>query len=199
VSTRCFRQRAAGLDFFLWESCNISSEDFIYEHGPKAKGCTVFRTTRSARQHQKPGRQELLLQIQELIPEDVEFLRRFIEDSPTGLRSSHEQLIEAFAQPYLAKRELERVGLGESDQVKKIDEMIIELNEKFHTGIEEDFHPYLASMISGDLSFLKSTDEDAIRFYRGLAVQYARTNHLKRWKQSWINGGSTSTRESQIH
>jgi hypothetical protein len=118
--------------------------------------------------------------LQELIPEDVEFLRRFIEDSPTALRSAHEQLIEAFAQPYVAKREFERLGLADSYQVKKIDEMIIELNEKFHTGIEEDFRPYLASMISGDLSFLKSTDEDAIRFYRGLAVQYARTNHVKK-------------------
>jgi hypothetical protein len=45
--------------------------------------------------------------LQELIPEDVEFLRRFIEDSLTALRSSHEQLIEAFAQPYLAKGEIE--------------------------------------------------------------------------------------------
>ena len=116
--------------------------------------------------------------LQELGPEDVEFLRMFISDSPAGLRASHEELIEAFTLPHIAKRKLERLGLADSEHMGQVNNTIIELNERFHTGIEEDFQPYLTRMISGDLAFLNST-EDAIKFYRGLAVQYARTNHVK--------------------
>ena len=87
-------------------------------------------------------------------------------------------LIEDLTLPHLAKRKLERLGLADSEHMEQVNETIIELNERFHTDIEEDFQPYLARMISGDLTFLDST-EDAIKFYRGLAVQYARTNHVK--------------------
>ena len=44
--------------------------------------------------------------------------------------------------------------------------------------IEEDFQPHLAAMISSDLSFLEDAREAALS-YKGLSVQYARTNHMK--------------------
>jgi Protein of unknown function (DUF4238) len=56
--------------------------------------------------------------------------------------------------------------------------MIVELNENLHTGIEDDFRPYLEAMISGSVAFLDEPAQAAV-FYRGLAVQYARTNHIR--------------------
>lgn len=117
--------------------------------------------------------------LQELSAEDVAFLRMFVGDSPTMLKDSHEQLIDAFALPHLAKRRLEKLGLTNSPSMADTDEVIVELNEGLHTRIEEDFRPYLVAMRSGSLDFLKN-DKEAAAFFRGLAVQYARTNHIKK-------------------
>lgn len=126
------------------------------------------------------GAENYFYRLQELSPEDVNFLREgIIKDSPEGLKASHEQLVNAFIVPYLAKRRLEALGLAKSEAMAEIDRMIIDLNDKLHTNIEEDFQPHLAAMISGDLSFLEDSSEAAM-FYRGLAAQYARTNHIKK-------------------
>jgi hypothetical protein len=125
------------------------------------------------------GAENYFYRLQELSPEDVDFLREaIIKDSPEGLKASHEQLVDAFVVPYLAKRKLESLGLAKSEAMAETDRMITELNEKLHTNIEEDFQPHLAAMISGDLSFLEDAREAAL-FYKGLSVQYARTNHMK--------------------
>jgi hypothetical protein len=117
--------------------------------------------------------------LQELSPEDVEFVRAVaINDSPAGLKASHEQLLRAFTLPYLAKRKLEHTGSAASDMMMEIDRMIVELNENYHTSIEDVFKPHLDSMLSGDLSFLEDPAK-ASTFYWGLAVQYLRTNHIK--------------------
>lgn len=117
--------------------------------------------------------------LKEVSPEDVEFIRGIaINDSPEGLKASHEQLVRAFTLPYFMKQELERTGSATSDDMMEIDRMIAELNENYHTSIEDVFKPYLSSMLSGDLSFLEDTAK-APEFYWGLAVQYLRTNHIK--------------------
>jgi hypothetical protein len=125
------------------------------------------------------GAENYFYRLQELSPEDVEFLREgIVKGSPEGLKASHEQLLDAFSAPYLAKRKLEMLGLATSEAMAEIDRMIIELNENLHTEIEADFQPYLAAMISGTLEFLKDPAQAAV-FYRGLMVQFARTNHIK--------------------
>jgi Protein of unknown function (DUF4238) len=125
------------------------------------------------------GAENYFYRLQELSTEDVEFLRKgIINDSPEGLKASHERLVQAFTVPYLAKQKLETRGLATSEAMAGINRTIIELNEKLHTNIEQDFQPYLTAMISGDLSFLKDARK-ASTFYNGLAVQYARTNHIK--------------------
>jgi hypothetical protein len=126
------------------------------------------------------GAENYFYRLQELSPEDVDFIRKvIINDSPEGLKASHELIVRAFTVPYLAKRKLEALGLATPEKMAEIDRRIIEINEELHTNIEQYFQPYLAAMISGDLSFLEDANE-AVLFYNGLAVQYARTNHIKK-------------------
>jgi hypothetical protein len=121
--------------------------------------------------------------LEELSPGDVEFLREaIIRDSPERLKASHEQLLRAFAAPYQAKRQLEASDRLTAEANAEIDRLIVELNENFHTHIETDFQRHLASMISGSLDFLEEPGEAAL-FYRGLMVQYARTNHVKQTRR----------------
>jgi len=120
--------------------------------------------------------------LQELSPEDVDLLRKaIINDSPAGPKAYHERLVRAFAAPYLAKKELAESGVARPEAMADIDRMIIELNENFHTNIEDQFRPYLAAMISGSLDFLEDPKK-AAEFYQGLAIQYARTNHIKQMR-----------------
>ncbi len=126
------------------------------------------------------GAENYFYRLRELSLDDVNFLRQaIITGSPEGLKASHEELVHAFTLPYLAKRKLEAEGRATSEAMAEIDRAIIELNEELHTSIEEDFQPHLAAMISGDLSFLEDAAQAAV-FYKGLAVQYARTNHIKK-------------------
>jgi len=117
--------------------------------------------------------------LHELSPEDVEFIRAVaINDSPPVLKPLHEELVRTFTLPYLAKKNLETAGLAAPKTMAEIGRMIAELNENYHTSIENVFKPYLHSMFAGDLSFLEDP-EKASMFYYGLAVQYLRTNHIK--------------------
>jgi hypothetical protein len=118
--------------------------------------------------------------LQELSPQDVDFLQEgIINGSPERLRAYHEQLVRAFTVPYLAKQKLVESGVTRPEAMREIDRTIIEINENFHTSIEDDFRPYLEAMISGSLEFLEDPKK-AAGFYRGLAIQYARTNHIKK-------------------
>jgi hypothetical protein len=119
--------------------------------------------------------------LRELSREDVEFLRKFVSDSPAGLKGSHERLINAFTLPHRAKRKLETLGHANPQYMIEIDQMIVELNEGLHTSIENDFRQYLKAMMSGSLDFLENT-KDAAAFYGGLTLQYTRTNHIKKMR-----------------
>jgi hypothetical protein len=125
------------------------------------------------------GAENYFYRLTELSTEDAEILRgAIIRDSPEGLKPSHEWFVEAFNKPFLARRKLVELGRDMPEALSELDKMIVELNEQFHTSIEHDFQPYLAAMMAGKLDFLRDTKE-AAKFYRGLAVQYLRTNHLK--------------------
>ena len=118
--------------------------------------------------------------LQHLSDEDIAFLRKAIIDgSPDALKSSHEQLTRTLMLPYLAKQRLNASGGAASPAMAEAARMIVELNENLHTGMEDRFRPYLSSMLAGDLSFLQDASEAAV-FLWCLAIQYARTNHVKR-------------------
>lgn len=131
--------------------------------------------------------QNYFYRLEEISPEDAEFLRReVIAISPEGLRESHERLLQTMLLPHQAKRRLEELrasGQVEDDdqfreQADYVESTIREMNENIHTAIENDFRKHLESLRKGDLSFLKD-DNNAATFYRSLSVQYARTNHIK--------------------
>lgn len=129
------------------------------------------------------GAENYFYRLQGAKPEDVGFLREaVIKDSPDGLKAVHEQLLHAFTLPHEAKRRLEMSGRATPVELAEIDRMIVELNENLHTGIEDDFQPYLAATIAGSLDFLDEPAH-AATFYRGLAVQYARTNHIRQTRK----------------
>lgn len=138
----------------------------------------------------KVAAQNYFYRLNEISPEDAEFVEKvLIEDSPEGLKESHRLLLRAFTLPHIAKRSLEeRKGILEKsgkvvnedafrESMALIDQQIVELNENYHTSIENMFQPILKSMKAGDLTFLDDP-EKRFAFYYGLSVQYARTNHI---------------------
>lgn len=140
---------------------------------------------------EKVAAENYFYRLNEISFEDAEFVKNLIiKDSPVGLQESHRFLVYAFTLPHIAKRKLEeRIRTAEESREildeeaiqearAVIDQQIIELNENYHTSIEELFLPILESMQAGDLSFLDD-QQTRFAFYYGLSVQYARTNHIK--------------------
>jgi hypothetical protein len=118
--------------------------------------------------------------LRELTEADITFIREAaIMDSPERLKPFHEDLLRRFASPHTAKAHYENQGAASPSILAAIDRDIAEANENFHTTIEDSFRPYLESLHRGDLTFF-SNDKDAVLFYRGLGVQYMRTNHRRR-------------------
>jgi hypothetical protein len=134
------------------------------------------------------GAENYFYRLEKLSSEDAHFIEvAIIQDSPEGLRQSHRGLVYAFTLPHLAKKvlaEAKDAGLKLPEEVDPdieayIERQIIELNENYHTSIEDDFQPFLAAMLEGDLSFLSDATK-CVDFYRGLAIQYGRTNLFKK-------------------
>jgi hypothetical protein len=57
---------------------------------------------------EKVGAENYLCRLNEISPEDAEFIEKLIiEDSPESLKESHRFLVHAFTLPHIAKRKLE--------------------------------------------------------------------------------------------
>ncbi|MBB6144337.1 hypothetical protein HNQ77_002289 [Silvibacterium bohemicum] len=126
------------------------------------------------------GAENHFYRLRELQPSDVAFIHEtVINDSPERLKSMHLQLLQQFMTPHAAKAHYQKESSSHSGILAAIDKDIAEANENFHAKIEQSFQPYLESLRGGDLRFL-SNDNDGVAFYRGLAVQYTRTNHRRR-------------------
>ncbi len=125
--------------------------------------------------------------LEDLSSEDASFVRGIlINDSPVLLKPIHEKLLNIFCMPHKAKRILEsRNVVSEktwdvetSETMSVIEQLITNMNEDIHTSIEESFEPYIRAMLGGDLAFYFDPVHAAI-FFRGIAVQYLRTNQIK--------------------
>jgi hypothetical protein len=132
---------------------------------------------------EKVGAENYFYRLNEISPEDAEFIENgIIADSPEGLRETHRFLMHAFTVPHKAKRVLEQTGKARFEEMLLVDQQIVEMNENYHTSIENLFQPLLQSMKEGDLTFLND-EEKRHAFYFGLSVQYSRTNHIKRSRE----------------
>jgi len=138
----------------------------------------------TTRNLEKVAAENYFYRLNEISPEDADFIEKgIIADSPEGLRETHRFLVHAFTVPHKAKRVLEQTGKANSEAMALIDQQIVEMNENYHTSIENLFQPILQSMKEGDLTFLDD-QEKRHAFYFGLSVQYSRTNHVKRGRLS---------------
>jgi hypothetical protein len=154
----------------------------------------IFRLQNGAvtpRNLMKVAAQNYFYRLNEIGPEDAEFIENLIiKDSPEGLKESHRFLLHAFTLPHIARRKLEerKRTIEESGEVVDedsfresmayINQQIIEMNENYHTSIENLYQPILESMKAGDLIFF-GDPQKKYAFYYGLSVQYARTNHIR--------------------
>jgi hypothetical protein len=118
--------------------------------------------------------------LRELTPTDVAFIRELaIVNSPETLKPFHENLVRLFSLPHAARKKLEASGNATPKLLAGVDSLIAEMNENLHTSIEEDFKPYLGSMLAGDLRFYSDRPASTV-FFRGIAAQYLRTNQINR-------------------
>lgn len=118
--------------------------------------------------------------LRELSPADVTFIRELvIVNSPEKLKPLHEHLVWAFSLPHITRKRLEASGHATPELLAEVDKVIAEMNENLHTSIEEDFKPYLDSMLAGNLKFYSDQAAGPV-FFRGIAAQYLRTNQIKR-------------------
>jgi hypothetical protein len=126
--------------------------------------------------------QNYFYRLHDLCPEDIQFVREMaIENSPEGLKSGHEFLLNAFTLPHRAKRLLEQSDRGKPEAHRLLEQVITNMNENYHGSIESAFKHHVDALIAGDLRFLEDIEQEVI-FYRGLAVQMLRTNAMKRAK-----------------
>lgn len=150
----------------------------------------------------KVAAENYFYRLNEISPEDAEFIENLIiKDSPEGLKESHRFLLRTFTLPHVAKRKLEERKriIEESGEIVDedafresmayIDQQIVEMNENYHTSIENLFQPILESMRAGALTFLNDPHQK-YAFYYGLSVQYARTHH--------IGGASTNMKKEDF-
>ena len=75
-------------------------------------------------------------------------------------------------------------GRATPELLGQVDGVIREMNENFHTSIEDDFKPSLEAMLAGDLSFYADPAKASV-FCRGLAAQYLRTDLVKKARRIW--------------
>jgi hypothetical protein len=156
----------------------------------------------TSRSLMKVAAENYFYRLNEISPEDARLIEKLIiEDSPEGLKESHRFLLHAFTLPHIAKQKLEeqKRAIEGSDEVVDedtfrelmalIDQQIVEMNENYHTSIENLFQPILESMKAGDLTFFDDP-QMKFSFYYGLSVQYARTNH--------INGARSNMKEADF-
>jgi hypothetical protein len=124
------------------------------------------------------GGENNFYRLPDLTERDIFLLREFIKLLPEAGRKNHEDLVTYFALPPALKRNLEVTGNGDPEAMRLVNVAIANLNENYHTAIENDFRPYLDSMLAGDASFYED-DQSAMTFLHALSVQNLRTKAVK--------------------
>ncbi len=124
------------------------------------------------------GGENHFYRLQELTNHDVETIRELIKRLPLGGQKGHRQLLAYYTIPSAAKRFLDETGDDNPEARQIVDVTIANLDENYHTSIENGFRRFLEQMLAGDTSFYDD-DHGLIDFFHGLSVQYLRTKALR--------------------
>src|SRR5665213_4372228 len=96
--------------------------------------------------------QNYFYRLHELCPEEIQFVREMaIDNSPEGLKSGHEFLLNAFTLPHRAKGILEQSNRENPEAHRLLEQVITNMNENYHGSIESDFKHHVVALIAGDL------------------------------------------------
>jgi hypothetical protein len=128
--------------------------------------------------------------LRQLNESDVKFIREIaITGSPEQLKPYHERLLCWFLLPHEIRHKIGNPYTDVTSQLaQNLDAMIVGMNERLHTSIEEDFKPFLEHMLNGDSGFYAEPPA-AAKFLRGIAAQYLRTDLTKKAERIWKSGG----------
>lgn len=117
--------------------------------------------------------------LKELTEEEIEFVKKIaIQHSPNILKNIHYKFLNGFTEVYTFRDNLRRNGLSDGDIEKKIDELINNLEEDYHSKIEGNSTKYIDSILKKDVHFYK-TEEGRTEFLYYLCIQYMRTKKMK--------------------
>jgi hypothetical protein len=102
-----------------------------------------------------------------------------------GSLESNKYFLRRFTMPHVVRNilltydpALEIEGEKVSDWIKALDIDIANAGEDYQTTVENDFRPYLDSMMKGDAAFYQD-DRKAADFLYGLMLQYNRTRRMR--------------------
>lgn len=124
------------------------------------------------------GGENHFYRLQDLTDHDVNAIRELIKRLPAQGQKGHRQLLTYYTIPGAAKRLLDEAGDDDSERRRAIDVAIANLDEDYHTSIENRFRRFLDQMRTGDVSFYDD-DHSLIDFFHGFSVQYLRTKALR--------------------
>jgi hypothetical protein len=125
----------------------------------------------TTRNLEKVAAENYFYRLKEISAEDADFIEKgIIADSPEGLRETHRFLLHAFTVPHKAKRVLEQPGKSSPEAMALIDQQIVEMNENYHSSIENLFQPVLRSMKEGGLAFLDDQEKRHVFLFRAVSA-----------------------------
>ena len=110
---------------------------------------------------------------------DVAFLKLFFGSAGTAsLRRSHHDLIDAFKFVADANELIQHSDRATTEDKRRAQLAVIEIEDKLHGQIEQDAVPLLAELRKRRAEFIQ-VDSKAITFFRFLAHQYFRTKRMR--------------------
>ena len=117
--------------------------------------------------------------LKELNKEDIAFIEKLvIEQSPKLLQKLHTNLIKQFNFVFDLKSFIQSQGIDNPVVSEKIEETVNNLEEDFHSRIEDSVIGHIESIRSGNTDFFNN-DKGFIDFIYFLCVQYMRTKKVK--------------------
>jgi len=117
--------------------------------------------------------------LKELTPEDIRWLHAFINKFESDfLEEVYKGWISSFNLLFDFQRYLDLKKVNDEQIRAHLDKLKHNLEEDFHTAIEESGKPYLEEILRENVSFFK-TEKGCIKFIYFLCVQYMRTERHK--------------------